>query len=134
MTQGSAPGRQADWQFVVRRSFGISDLATHEDARQALVKCFEDELQERGWQSAPRAVAQPLVDSLLLVEVVGNLDDPAFTTLDGANRLIAHGIGVIDPEHLVYEAGFDFPPEIVVAVQEMLARVEQYVRGQPLDD
>lgn len=130
MAQGSVSGGQEGWHMVVRRSFGIPDLASHEDAREALVRCFEDELEECGWQSAPRAVAQPLADSLMLREAVGNLDDPALTTLDRANRLIAHGIEVIDPEHLVYEGGFDYPPEIVVAAQEMLARVEQYVREQ----
>lgn len=134
MTRDAASGRQAEWQMIVRRSFGISDLATHEDARERLVELFGNELQESGWTSAPRAVAQPLVDSLMLLEVVGDLDDPAFTTLDGANRLIGHGIGLIDPEHLAYEARFDYPAEIVVAVQAMLARIEQYVREQPFDD
>lgn len=134
MTRGSASDPQGQWQIVVRRSFGISDLVANEDARETLVRCFEDELQVSGWQSAPRAVAQPLVDSLMLLEVVGSLSDPAFTTRDRAHRIVAHGIGVIDPEHLVYDARFEYPPEIVVAVQQMLARVEQYVREPPFDD
>lgn len=134
MTRGSASDPQGQWQIVVRRSFGISDLVANEDARETLVRCFEDELQVSGWQSAPRAVAQPLVDSLMLLEVVGSLSDPAFTTQDRAHRIVAHGIGVIDPEHLVYDARFEYPPEIVVAAQQMLARVEQYVREQPFDD
>jgi hypothetical protein len=29
---------------------------------------------------------------------------------------------------------FEYPPEIVVASQQMLARVEHYVREQPLED
>jgi hypothetical protein len=134
MSQGSMSRSQEKWQIAVRRSFGISDLVAGEDARETLVKCFEDELQVCGWQSAPRAVAQPLADSLMLLEVVGDLNDPASTTQDRARRIIAHGIGVIDPEHLVYEARFEYPDEIVMAAQQMLARVEQYVREQPSDN
>jgi hypothetical protein len=134
MTRDSASGRQEEWQIVVRRSFGISDSVANEEARETLVRCFEDELQVSGWQSAPRAVAQPLADSLLQPEVVGNLSDPAFTTRDRAHRIVAHGIGVIDPEHLVYDASFEYPPEIVVAAHQMLDRVEQYARGQALDE
>jgi hypothetical protein len=134
MVQGSETDRQEQWQIVVRRSFGIADLVAKKDARETLVSCFEDELQVSGWQSAPRAVAQPLVDSLMLLEVVGDLNDPAFTTLDGARRIIAHGLEVADPEHLVYDARFEYPDEIVVAARQMLARVEQYVREQPSDE
>ena len=129
-----APDRQEQWQITVRRCFGISDLVANEDARETLVRYFENELQESGWQNAPRAVAQPLVDSLMLFEVVGDLSDPGFTTRVGAHRMVAHGIGVIDPEHLVYDVRFEYPPEIVVASQQMVARVEHYVREQPLDD
>ena len=134
MTQGSGSGRQEQWQIVVRRSVGISDSVANEEARETLVRCFEDELQVSGWESAPRAVAQPLVDSLMLLEVVGSLSDPAFTTQDRARRVIAHGMGVIDPEHLAYDARFEYPPEIVAATRQMLDRVEQYVRDQPFEE
>jgi hypothetical protein len=134
VTAESASDRQQQWEFVVRRSFGISDLVANNDARETLIRCFEDELQVSGWQSAPRAVAQPIVDALMVLEVVGDLSDPSFTTRDGAHRVIAKGIAVIDPEHLVYEAGFEYPPEIVAAAQQMLLRVEQYVREQSFGD
>ena len=129
-----APRRQEQWQIAVRRSFGISDLVADEDDRETLVRYFENELQASGWQSAPRAVAQPLVDSLMLFEVVGDLSDPAFTTRVGAHRMVAHGIGVIDPEHLAYDVRFEYPPEVLLASQQMLARVEHFVREQPFDD
>jgi hypothetical protein len=134
VTPGSASDRPQQWEMAVRRSFGISDLDNNHDARETLIGCLEDELQMRGWESAPRAVAQPLVDSLMVLEVVGDLSDPTFTTRDRANRLVANGIGVIDPEHLVYDPRFEYPPEIVAAVQQMLARVEKYVHEQPLGD
>ena len=134
MTAKSASDRQQQWELVVRRSFGISDLVPNKDARETLIRCFEDELEVSGWQSAPRAVAQPFVDALMVLEVVGDLSDPSFTTRDGAHRVIAKGIAVIDPEHLVYEARFDYPTEIVAAAQQMLVRIEQYVREQPLGD
>jgi hypothetical protein len=122
------------WEIVVRRSFGISDLVAKNEARETLIRFFEDELRVNGWHSAPRAVAQPVVDSLMVLEVIGDLSDPTFTTRDGARRLVGHGIGVVDPEHLVYDARFEYPTEIVAAAQQMLARVEQYVREQPFGD
>jgi hypothetical protein len=118
----------------VRRSFGVSDLVAKNEARKTLIRYFEDELQLSGWHSAPRAVAQPLVDSLMVLEVIGDLSDTAFTTRDRARRVVGHGMGVIDPEHLAYDARFEYPPEIVAAAQQMLARVEQYVREQPFGE
>jgi hypothetical protein len=70
----------------------------------------------------------------MVLEVVGDLSDPVFTTRDRAHRLIANGIRVIDPEHLVYDVRFEYPAEIVAATQQMLARVEQYVREQAFGD
>jgi hypothetical protein len=134
LTSGSESDRQEEWEIVVRRSFGVSDLVAKNEARETLIKFFEDELQVSGWQSAPRAVAQPLVDSLMVLEVIGDLSDPAFTTRDRARRVVGHGIGVIDPEHLAYDVRFEYPPEIVAAAQQMLARVEQYVREQPFGE
>jgi hypothetical protein len=134
LTSDSASDRQEQWEIVVRRSFGVSDLVSKSEARETLIRVFEDELQVSGWHSAPRAVAQPLVDSLMVLEVIGDLSDPTFTTRDRAHRLVGHGIGVVDPEHLVYDARFEYPPEIVAAAQQMLARVEQYVREQPFGD
>jgi hypothetical protein len=118
----------------VRRSFGVPDLVAKNEARETLIRVFEDELQVSGWHSAPRAVAQPLVDSLMMLEVIGDLSDPTLTTRDRARRLVGHGIGVVDPEHLVYDARFEYPPEIVAAAQQMLARVEQYVREERFGD
>ncbi len=132
MTASSGPDRQEQWQILVRRSFGISDLVAKTEAREALVRCFEEELQISGWQSAPRAVAQPLVDSLMVLELVGDLSDSTFTSQDRARRLVAHGIGVVDPEHLVYDGSFEYPPEIVAATQQMLERNEQYVSEHPV--
>jgi hypothetical protein len=57
MTTESDPIRQQEWAIAVRRSFGIPDLMSHEDARMALVELLESELRENGWLSAPRAVA-----------------------------------------------------------------------------
>ena len=118
----------------MRRSFEISDLVAKNEARETLIRFLEDELRVSGWHSAPRAVAQPLVDSLMVLEVIGDLSDPTFTTRDRARRLVGHGIGVVDPEHLVYDPSFEYPSEIVAAVQQMLARVEQYVHEQPFGD
>jgi hypothetical protein len=134
MTSESASERQEQWERDVRRSFEISDLVADTEAREALIRFFEDELQVSGWNSAPRSVAQPLVDSLMAREVIGDPSDLTFTTRDRALRLVGHGIGVIDPEHLVYDARFEYPPEIVAAAQQMLARVEQYVRERQLSD
>ena len=116
--------------IVVRRSFGISDVVADNDARETLIRFFEGELQVTGWQSAPRAVAQPLVDSLLLLDVIGDLNDSTFTTRDRANHVVANGIAVVDPEHLVLDTRFGYPPEIVAAVQQMLAWVEKYLGQQ----
>ena len=134
MTSGSASDRQEQWEIVVRRSFEISDLVAKNEARETLIRFFEAELRVNGWHSAPRAVAQPVVDSLMVLEVIGDLSDPTFTTRDRARRLVGHGIGVVDPEHLVYDPSFEYPSEIVAAVQQMLARVEQYVHEQPFGD
>lgn len=118
----------------MRRSFGVSDLTARNEARETLIGLFEVELRVSGWDGAPRAVAQPLVDSLMVLEVIGDLGDPTFTTQDRARRLVGHGIGVVDPEHLVYDARFEYPPEVVAAAQQMLARIEQYVREHPVGD
>lgn len=117
----------------MRRSFGISDVVVDNDARETLIRLFEDELQVTGWKSAPRAVAQPLVDSLLMLEVIGDLNDSTFTTQDRAYRVVENGIAVVDPEHLVLDTRFGYPPEIVAATQQMLARVEKYL-GEHTDE
>jgi hypothetical protein len=123
---GSTSDRREQWVIVVRRSFGISDVVAHNDAREILIGLFENELQVTGWQSAPRAVAQPVVDSLLLVDVIGDLNDATSTTRDRANRVVENGIAVVDPEHLVLDTRMGYPPEIVAAAQQMLERVEKY--------
>jgi hypothetical protein len=74
------------------------------------------------------------VDSLLLWDVVGDLSESTFATRDRANRLVTHGIAVVDPENLVLDTRHGYPPEILAAVQQMLARVEQYLREKPRED
>jgi hypothetical protein len=128
----SASDRQQQWVLVVRRSFGISDPVADNEARETIIRFFEHQLQVNGWQSAPRAIAEPIVDSLMVLEVLGDVDHPTFTTRDGAQRLLAHGIAVVDPEHLVFDSGFDYPAEILAATLQILERVEEYVREQKL--
>jgi hypothetical protein len=134
VASGSPSDRQEQWVIVVRRSFGISDVVAHDDAREILIRLFENELQVIGWQSAPRAVAQPVVDSLLSVDVIGDLSDATFTTRDRANRLVGHGIALVDPEHLVLDTSMGYPVEIVAAAQQMLERVEKYLDQQSNED
>jgi hypothetical protein len=134
MSSESASERQRQWELVVRRSFEISDLAARNEARQALIGCLENYLQSNGWQSALRGVSEPIVDSLMVLEVAGDLSDPTFTTRDRAHRLLARGVTVVDPERLVFDARFEYPPEVVAAVEEMLTRVERYAREQQFGD
>lgn len=133
MTYDSAPDRQQQWELVVRRSFEISDAVAHTEARKTLIRSFEGYLQATGWQLAPRGIAEPIVDALMLADLAGNPSDPEFDTRESAQRLLAHGISVIDPEHLVFDARFDYPSEILTATRQMLARVERYWRERSDD-
>jgi len=133
MTSESASDRQ-EWKLVVRRSFGISDIVGNEDAREALIGSFEDQLRVNGWQIPPRETAEPIVDALLALGAIGDLDDPTFTVRDAAFRLLDKGMSIIDPEHLVFDVRFEYPPEVFATCEQVLDRVCQYVRDQPFGD
>ncbi len=144
MTAESASDRQLQWELVVRRSFGISDLVADNDARETLIGCFEDQLRANGWQSLTRGIAEPIVSALMVLGANGELDDylPAelglsvatFTSRDAAYRLLDHGMTVVDPEHLVFDMMSEFPPEVVATAQQVLYRIGQYARQQPFGD
>ena len=75
MSNESDSDRQQQWGLSIRRSFGISDLVGDEEARREIVRSFEDRLRENGWQSATRAIADPLVDAMMAMGASGDLDD-----------------------------------------------------------
>lgn len=137
MNAESGSHRQQQWLLVVRRSFGISDLATNEEARNALIESFQDDLQENGWQNPTRGMCEPLLDALLAMGASGDLEDgllAAEMRRDDAYRLIDKGIAEVDPMHLVFDQRFEYPPEAVAAAQQVLDRIFQYVREHPFDD
>jgi hypothetical protein len=134
MTAESASDRQQQWELVVRRSFGIPDLVSSKDAREALVESFQDQLLENGWQSLTRGTAEPIVDALMALGASGDQDDGLFPPRDAAYRLIDKGLSVIDPERLAFDMMFEYPPEVVAAVEQMLVKVSQHAREQPLGD
>ena len=78
--------------------------------------------------------AEPIVDALWAFETSGDHDDGLLSPRDAACRLIDRGLSVIDPEHLVFDVLFQYPPEVVAAVEQVLARVSQYMREQSLGD
>ena len=65
---------------------------------------------------------------------VEDLDDPTFSTRETAYRLLEMGMTVVDPERLVFDAGFEYPPEVVAAAQQVLDRVGRYLREQQFGD
>ncbi len=145
MTPESDSDHQQQWTLVVRRSFGIPDLLGTEEARGELVKCLEEQLQENGWRSATRAIADPMADALMAFGVRSDLDDrlfragpsdsaDRFPTRDAAHQLIDRGMTVVDPEHLVFDATGEYPPEIVAVARLALDRVFRYMDEQPLGD
>ncbi len=135
----SASSRQQEWTLVVRRSFGIPDAVDHEDARRALVRGIEDQLHEHGWHSATRAIAQPMMDALIVLGASGELDawllaadgrvspDTA-SSRDAAHRLLDRGTTVVDPEGLVFDVTDEYPPEVITVAEQALDRVSRYVR------
>lgn len=129
MSAGSNADRQQEWVLVVRRSFGIPDLVSNEDAREAIIGSLLEQLQENGYQSPTRGAAEPIVDAFIAFGVSGDLDDSLLPPGDAANRLIDKGLSEIDPEHLVFDMMFEYPPEVVAAVQKLLDRVSQYLDG-----
>jgi hypothetical protein len=134
MTTESDPIRQQEWAIAVRRSFGIPDLMSHEDARMALVELLESELRENGWLSAPRAVAHPMADALLAFGASSDFDhqliieDPP---TEAAHWLVAKGLMEVDPEGLAFDVRGEYPPEVVAVAQIALVRVVQSVRERP---
>ena len=72
------------------------------------------------------------MDALIAFGVGGDLDDSLLPPGDAANRLIDEGLSEIDPEHLVFDMMFEYPPEVVEAIQQLLDRVSQYLRDQSL--
>lgn len=145
MTAESASDRQEQWVLVVRRSFGIPDLVGKEDARRALIQCCQEQLEDNGWQGPARAIAEPMMDSLLAFGANGEFDDPVFpseqsvsaspfNTRDAAHRLIDKGMTVVDPEHLVFDTISEYPPEVLAAAQRVLDRVSQYLGMEPFRD
>jgi hypothetical protein len=137
MNAESDPHRQLQWLLVVRRSFGISDFVSNEEARNALIENFQDNLQENGWQNPTRGMCEPLLDALLAMGESGDLADrllAAEAPRDAAYRLIDKGIAEVDPMHLVFDKRFEYPPEAVAATQQVLDRVIQYLREHPFDD
>jgi hypothetical protein len=132
MTAESASDRQQRWALVVRRSFGISDVVSHEDAREVLIGFLLDQLYRDGWQSPTRGTAEPIVDALIAFGASDDLDDRLLLPRDAANRLIDKGLSEIDPEHLVFDMMFEYPPEVVAATQQLLDRISQYLREQSL--
>ena len=145
MTAESASDRQQQWVLVVRRSFEISDVVSDEDARKQLIRHFQDQLEEHGWQLPTRGIAEPIVDALVALGASGDIDDqllptgidlsaPSFTTREAAYRLLEKGLAVVDPEHLVFDPMSELPSEVVGAAQLVLDRICTYVRAQPFVD
>jgi hypothetical protein len=145
MTAESAEDRRQQWVLVVRRAFGVPDSAGNEDARRALIVCFEEQLQVNGWKSARRAIAEPMMDALLVLGAKGDLDDYLisvemhgsagdYRTRDAAHRIIDRGISVVDPEHLTIDAMSEYPPEVVATVQQLFERVSEYAREPRFGD
>lgn len=134
MTTESDPIRQQQWAQAVRRSFGIPDLMSHEDARRTLAKSLEEELRRHGWLSATRAVADPMADALLTLGAHSDFDDQWLLTdppTEAAHRLVANGLLVVDPEHLVFDERGEHPPEVVAVAQLALVRVIESAREHP---
>ncbi len=137
MNAESDPHRQQQWLLVVRRSFGISDLVSNEEGRNALIETLQDDLQENGWQNPTRGMCEPLLDALLAMGTSGDLADrlrAAEVPQDAPYRLIDKGIAEVDPMHLVFDKRFEYPPEAVAATQQVLDRIIQYLREHPFDD
>jgi hypothetical protein len=137
MNAESGSHRQQQWLLVVRRSFGISDLVSNEEGRNALIENFQVDLRENGWQNPTRGMCEPLLDALLAMGASGDLADrllAAEVPRDAAYRLIDKGIAEVDPMHLVFDKRFEYPPEAVAATQQVLDRIMHYLREHPFDD
>jgi hypothetical protein len=130
MNAESTSDRQQQWELVVRRSFGIPDRVAGEDARKTLIGFFQDQLEENGWQSPTRGMCEPILDSLMALGASEDLDDRLLSAemrRDAAYRLIDRGIAEVDPLHLVFDVRFEYPPQVVAVVQQVLDRIVQYI-------
>lgn len=130
---------QLQWDLLVRRSFGISDVVAHTDAREELIGCFQVRLHENGWDSASRGIAEPVVDALMQLDGHLRPDElphsaSVFASREVTYRLLESGMSVVDPEHLVFDSTLEYPAEIVAAAQQTLDRIGQYTREQALAD
>jgi hypothetical protein len=145
MNAESASDRQRQWVLVVRRSFEISDVVSSEDARSELIRHFQDQLEENGWDLPTRGIAEPIMDALVALGASGDRDDQllptgidlsasSFTTREAAYRLLEKGLTVVDPEHLVFDSMSELPSEVVSAAQQILDRICAYLRAQPFVD
>lgn len=127
----------------MRHSLGIADLVSERDAREALIRTVEDELYNSGWRGPTRAIAAPVVEALMELGAIGDLDDdhllrgklppPAASVAsrDAAHRILDRGWTIVDPENLVFDRASECPPEVVIAVEQVLNRIGEYMRGQP---
>jgi hypothetical protein len=145
MTSETSSDHQERWTLVARRSFGIPEEVGNEEARKLLVSRIEMKLQENGWQDAPHAIAQPMLDALIALGASGDLDDQMLpperrvspegvTARDAAHRLLDKGISVVDPEYLVFDMRSEYPQEVVAVAQQVLDLIFEYLREQPFDD
>jgi hypothetical protein len=141
MTTEPDSHRQPQWVLAVRRSFGIPDPVDDNDARRALVGWLEELLLQNGWHSGTRAIADAMVDALIVLAASGELDDgipggvlSTVTTHNVASRLIDKAVTVVDPEYLVIDLTSGYPPEIVEVAEGVLGRVFQYALEQPFGD
>ena len=107
-----------------------------------LILTVEDELYKNGWRGPTRAIAAPVVEALMELGAIGDLDDhllrgkltpPAasVTSRDAAHRILDRGWKIVDPENLVFDSGSECPPEVVIAVEQVLNRIGEYMRGKP---
>ena len=131
------------WALVVRRSFEIPDPVSDGEAQDVLVGRVEELLRDNGWTSATRAVAEAVLEALVVMGASGDLDnlipaadvsrsDPSVPTREAALRVLDTGTTIVDPEDLVFDGSGDYPPEIVASVQQVLDLVNHYLGEHPL--
>jgi hypothetical protein len=129
MNTESDSSREEQWILLVRRSFGISDLVSAQDAREELIGSLQNQLHANGWRSPSRGIAEPMVDALMTLGA--NADWQGFPLEpDAALKLIDNGLAEIDPEHLAFDMRFAYPSEVVGAAQQVLDKIAIYVREQ----
>jgi hypothetical protein len=85
----------------------------------------------------PWDVCEPILDALMGLGAIGDLDDRLLSAEPrraAAYQLLDTGLSKVDPQHLVFDASFEYPPEVVALAQQVLDRVGRYLREQPFDD